>query len=262
MIVASRQLVPGLLTLLITLAGCEMMMPQPQEEDPVVARLEDIDRRLAALERVLASGSLIDLTVQMDELQRQTADLQGRTESLEYNSNGTASRQRDLYVDLDDRIQNLERILLATSAAGAPGSRNAAPGQLPVPGGTDRENYEAAFELLKQQQYEAAAVAFQQFLASFPNSQLADNAQYWLAEAYYVTDRFEDALHQFQVVIGDYPRSRKIPDALLKIGYSNYELGRWDGARSALELVRDNHADSTAARLANQRLKRMGDENH
>jgi len=72
----------------------------------------------------------------------------------------------------------------------------------------------------------------------------------------------EEALAQFQVVLSAYPRSRKIPDALLKIGYSYYELEQWDGARSALQTVRDEHPDSTAARLAEQRLKRMDDEGH
>lgn len=225
----------------------------------MAVRLDELERRLVALERVLASGSLIDLTVQMDELQRQTSELRGRTESLEYNSEGTLSRQRDLYGDLDDRIQYLERNLQASSAAPAAAVLPSVDG-LPVPGGSDRENYEAAFELLKQQRYPEAGAAFQQFLIAFPTSQLADNAQYWLAESYYVTDQFETALDQFEIVVSDYPRSRKMPDAYLKIGYSNYELQRWDRAREALQRVRDQYSDSTAARLAEQRLKRMLDE--
>ena len=90
------------------------------------------------------------------------------------------------------------------------------------------------------------------FLITYPDSELADNAQYWRAEASYVTNDYEEALAQFQVVLSKYPRSRKLPDALLKIGYSNYELGRWAGARSALEKVRDDFPDSTAARLAEE----------
>ena len=243
---------------LLFMSGCSLMQPQ---EDPMVAKLDDIDRRLAALERVIASGSLVDLSVQVDELQRQTADLQGRTESLEYSSEGTASRQRDLYVDLDDRLQSLERSL-QFAAVNVMDGGSLAPGQLPVPGGSDRDNYQAAFELLKEQRYEPAAMAFQQFLISFPDSQLADNALYWLAESYYVTGQFENALKQFQVVISRFPRSRKVPDALLKIGYSNYELQRWNSAREALTRVQDDYEDTTAARLAEQRLNRMDDEGH
>lgn len=225
----------------------------------MVVKLNELDRRLAAIERVLANGSLIDLTMQVDELQRQNAELQGRAETLEYNAETTAGRQRDLYVDLDDRLQTIERNLQSRTVNVLDGG-SLAPGQLPVPGGSDRDNYQAAFELLKEQRYEPAALAFQQFLVSFPESQLADNAQYWLAESYYVTDQFENALREFQVVTGDYPRSRKVPDALLKIGYSNYELERWDAAKSALGKVQADYPDTTAARLAEQRLKRMEDE--
>lgn len=233
-------------------------MMQPRE-DPLAAQLADIDRRLAALERIVASGSLVELTMQVDELQRQTAELQGRTESLEHDAQSTASRQRDLYVDLDDRLQNLERSL---QTAGVREGGTLVPGQLPVPGGSDRDNYQAAFEMLKEQRYEQAAMAFQQFLVSFPDSQLADNALYWLAESYYVTSRFNDALMQFQSVISRFPRSRKVPDALLKIGYSNYELKRWDAARGALRRVQQDYPDTTAARLAEQRLNRMDEEGH
>ena len=253
---ASRKTLLAIVIPLLLNAACTATAP-PQE-DPVLTKLADIDSRLVALERIIANGSLVELTLQMDELQRQVADIQGRTESLEYAADGTASRQRELYVDLDDRIQELERSLSAGPASIVDGGLT--PGQLPVPGGSDRDNYQAAFELLKEQRYEPAAMAFQQFMISFPESQLIDNAQYWLAESYYVTGRFEDALQQFEVVISKYPRSRKIPDALLKIGYSNYELERWEDARTALVQVQANYADTTAARLAEQRLNRMNDE--
>lgn len=239
--------------------GCTMM--NPPREDPVQLRLAELERRIEAIERILANGSLVELTMQMDELQRRTAELQGRAETLAYQAEGSDERQRDLYMDLDERIQELERGMQrgpgSAAATAAPGA-----GDLPVPGGTDRENYQAAFELLKEQRYEPAAAAFRQFLVTFPDSQLADNAQYWLAESYYVTDKFEDALGQFRAVIDRYPRSRKLPDALLKMGYCNYELKRWNEARSALTRVTTDFSDSTAARLAEQRLKRMSDEGH
>ena len=233
----------------------------PRADDPVLVKLDELERRLGAIERVLASGSLVDLTVQADELQRRTSDLQGRTESLEHETMGAAERDRELYADLDMRIQNLERM---TRGSGVPVSvldgGSLAPGQLPVPGGSDRDNYQAAFELLKEQRYEPAAMAFQQFLVSYPDSQLADNAQYWLAESYYVTQKYDVALGEFEKVINDYSTSRKVPDALLKVGYCNYELERWNGARRALARVQADYPDTTAARLAEQRLKRMDSE--
>lgn len=235
--------------------GCAVNQP---EEDPVARQLADLERRLAAVERILANGSLVDMAVQVDNLQRQVAELRGRTETLEYEAEETAGRQRDLYQDLDQRIQNLEQ----RTPSGGGDSGSLAPGELPVPGGSDRDNYQAAFELLKNQEYEQSAMAFKQFLSTYPDSQLADNAQYWLAESFYVTEQFEQALREFQVVIERFPRSRKVPDALLKMGYCNYELGNWDQARAALSRVQREFADTTAARLAQQRLQQMADEGH
>lgn len=242
---------------MLFLSGCAL---QNQQEDPVVVKLNDLERRLMAVERILANGSLVDMAVQVDNLQRTTAELRGRTETLEYEAEETGDRQRDLYQDLDQRIQNLEQQLRGLGGAGGGGSLSS--GQLPVPGGSDRDNYQAAFELLKEQRYDDAATAFNQFLTSYPDSQLADNAQYWLAESYYVTEKFDNALEQFSVVINQYPRSRKVPDALLKMGYCNYELERWDAARASLSRVPQEHPDTTAARLAEQRLTQMDEEGH
>lgn len=240
---------------LIVLGGCATTNPA---EDPIAVKQQELDRRLAAVERILASGSLVDMAVQVDNLERQAAELQGKTETLEYQADEATTRQRELYQDLDQRIQNLEQSLQA--GGGGRGGGVLEPGQLPVPGGSDRDNYQAAFELLKEQRYDSAAMAFEQFLSSYPDSQLTDNAQYWLAESYYVTNQFEKALSEFEVVIDRYPRSRKVPDALLKLGYANYELERWDEARQALTRVRQEYGDTTAARLAEQRLRRMEDE--
>jgi len=244
-----------LLSAAMLTGGCALTAPA---EDPVQAQLADLERRLAAIERILANGSLVELAVQVDELERESAALQGRIETLEHEASEGSARQRDLYIDLDERIQNLERG--RSGGVSVLDGGNLAPGELPLPGGSDRDNYQAAFELLKEQRYEQAAMAFQQFLLSYPDSQLADNAQYWLAEAHYVSGDFAKALNDFLVVVEAYPRSRKVPDALLKMGYCNYELKRWDAARAALRRVQTEFADTTAARLAEQRLARMDEE--
>ena len=244
----------------VVATGCAVT---PPEEDPLYLKMQEIERRLAAVERVLANGSLVDLTLQLDTLQREVAALRGRTDTIEHNAEGTASRQRDLYVDLDERVQALEE--QSQAASGQPSvldGGSLAPGELPVPGGSDSVNYRAAFELLKEQRYDEAGMAFQQFLQSFPDSQRANNAQYWLAESFYVTDQFERALQEFELVITRYPDSPKVPDALLKMGYCNYALERWNDARGALARVQTEYAETTAARLAEQRLARMTEEGH
>ena len=245
------------LAALLLAGGCVTV---PPEQDPVLIKLNDLERRLESIERVVANQSLVQLTQQVSSLERNMAELQGSTETLTYNAGVTGDRQRDLYADLDARIQGIEATLSARAALSVLDGGTLSPGQLPVPGGSDRENYQAAFELLKEERYDVAATAFAQYLITFPDSELADNAQYWLAESYYAAGEFEQALESFGTVVADYPQSRKVPDAYLKIGYCNFSLKRWDDARSTLNKVQKDYPETTAARLAGQYLKRMDNE--
>ena len=246
-----------LLLLVPFLGGCQLL--EPRADDPVLVKLDELERRMEAIERVVRNQSLASMTQQVSSLERQGDEARGQLEELAHDSRTTAERQRQLYLDLDARIQELETAMQSRSPTVLEGG-TLAPGQLPVPGGSDRDNYQAAFELLKEQRYAGAGLAFDQFLVSFPQSELADNAQYWLAESHYVTQKFEQALAEFDAVITRYPQSRKVPDALLKMGYCNYELEQWDAARGSLERVQADYPETTAARLAGQRLQRMEEE--
>ena len=132
----------------------------------------------------------------------------------------------------------------------------------PTSAADEKAAYDQAFQALKELRYADAAEEFQSFLDSYPNSEYADNAQYWLGESYYVTRNYEIALNSFQTLIDDYPESPKSPDALLKIGYTHYELEQWDSARAALTQVQEKYPDSTLSRLAENRLRSMRMEGH
>lgn len=232
----------------------------PPEEDPVYIKQSELDSRLSRVERVIDSDGLTQLLRRLEQLQRDTQSLRDQVEVLANTVEQGAGAQRQQYVDLDNRIQLLEKS--GTLAAGGDGrgvldGGKLRPGQLPVPGGSDRANYQAAFELLKQGRYDEASLALRQFMVAFPDSSLSDNAQYWLAETHYVSQRYEKALTEFQRVLDGFPQSRKIPDALLKIGYCNLELKRYDAARKALDAVIASYPETTAARLATERLRAL-----
>lgn len=237
---------------LALVAGCAST---PDADDPVTIKLNDLDRRLERIERVISNQSLLDLSQQMQALQTEVRSLRGSLEELQFQTGKGKDQQRDLYSDLDRRVKSLEEggrgVALEGGGTG-----------LPVPAGSDRANYQAAFDLLKSGQYEKATTAFQQFLTAFPASPLADNAQYWLGESYYVTRRYDEALKSFRVVVDRYKDSRKLPDAWLKIGYCQYELKNWNAARDALTRVSKEFPDSTVAPEATARLQRMKDEGH
>jgi tol-pal system protein YbgF len=182
---------------------------------------------------------------------------------LSNNLEASRKQQRDLYADLDRRMKDLESRGVAGGGAAAAGSGDAGAGaDSGAPGSDDKAAYQTAFTLLKGSQYDRAIAAFQKFLTSFPGSSLADNAQYWLGEAYYVNKSFPEAQASFQRVVDKYPQSRKRPDALLKIGFCQYELKQWDLAKGTLSQVATQFPDAPAGHLAQQRLDKMATEKH
>ena len=237
------------------LAGCSSLTPT---SDPVYLRLQDVEARLIRIERVMENESLIELATQVSQLEAETASLRGEIETLRYESENAAARDRDLYIDVDTRLQSLERG--QPRAAPPPSAGAAVGGAAAPPTRSDQEAYDAAFALIQARRYDEASSAFTEFLATYPGSALRDNAQYWLAETYYVRRQFADALPQFQKVLDEYPQSAKLADALLKVGYCNHELKQLDAARAALREVQRLYPDTTAARLAAQRLERINQE--
>ena len=235
----------------VWLAGCATTAP---EEDPVVQKLTELDSRLLRIERVLANQSLLDLSQRLEAVQTEARMLRGVLDEVQHQVQQQQAQQRDMYGDVDRRLAALEGGGARAAAISAGSS------DLPVPQGDDRQNYQAAFDLLKDGKYPEAISGFKQFLATFPTSALADNGQYWLGEAHYVTKQYPDALRDFRTVLEKYPDSRKTPDALLKIGFCNYELKNWAEARSALNQVVQRFGDTSAARLASQRLAKMDGE--
>jgi tol-pal system protein YbgF len=251
--------------------GCTTLTPT---EDPVYLRITDMEARLLRIERVFENESLIQLASELDRLKTETASLRGEIETLRFETESSATRQRELYVDVDQRLQTLEqsqsRAAVAPPPGGPPPGQGGfadsaaptapaapAPAAPARPSGTDQQNYQAAFELIQARRYPDATRAFQEFMAAFPSSPLADNAQYWLGETYYVQGQFQAALAAFQQVIDGFPQSAKMPDALLKVGYCQDELDNPQAARTALQQVMRQFPDTTAARLASQRLERL-----
>lgn len=244
----------GLVLAALLAAGC---VTTPPEQDPTVQKLSELEGRLLRIERVLTNQSLLEMSQRLEAAQAETRTLRGQLEELQHSAQRSQDQQRELYADFDRRLQAVEGGGGGAAASGGSASSSSA---LPVPEGNDRANYQAAFDLLKDGKYAAAVAGFKQFLTTFPQSALADNAQYWLGEANYVSKDYQQALRAFRTVIEKYPESRKIPDALLKIGYCNYELKNFSDAKTALNQVVQQFPETTAARLASQRLARMEGE--
>ena len=223
------------------------------EEDPVQIRLKDLDSRVQRIERVLTNQSLMELAQRIDTLQADLRTIRGEVELLQNQSEGGKSQSRALYGDLEKRLAALET--LNSVGAGPPPGAMAAEAAAGTAG--EQAAYDAAFNALKGSDYPKAISGFKSVVAAYPSSPLASNAQYWLGEAYYVTRDYPNAIAAFQKVVTDWPDSRKVPDATVKIGFTQAALGKNGDARVTLKGVVKRFPGTEAAQLAADRIKRL-----
>jgi tol-pal system protein YbgF len=229
-------------------------------EDPLQIRLNDFDTRLGRVERVVSNQSLVDMSRRLDALEAQLRELRGNGEVLLNGSEALRKQQRDLYADLDKRIAALEGGV--QSAAGANAGAAAMAGAGATAAVDDQAVYARAFEQLKAGDYRTAIEQFQGLIKNYPQSQLLDNAQYWIGEAYYVTRDYDLAAKAFRAVGERWPASRKAPDALLKLGYTQYQQKHLHDASATLTDVTQRFPGTDAARLAAERLQKIAAEGH
>jgi tol-pal system protein YbgF len=238
----------------VALAGCET----DREPDPTQVKLTDVDERLGRVERVVSNQSLLTLSQRIDVLEAQMREMRGTIDELQNSNETLRKQQRDLYADLDRRLK-----AQASGAGGAgvllpPAASCGATGASGPPAGADDQAaYNRAFDALKASDYNGAITQFREFLRQYPKSALADNAQYWLGEGYYVTRDYDNAIAAFRAVGEQYPQSRKAPDALLKTGYAQFELRHMADARATLSQVVQRYPGTDAAKLAAERLTKI-----
>lgn len=206
-------------------------------------RIEALQRDIGArLEAKADKNSLLDLANQNEQLRLDVAKLRGQVEVLTNELANAQQRQKDFYVDLDNRLRKLEPQKVSVDG------REANIDQ------TEQRTYDAALELFKGGDYKSASSAFNDFLRRYPQSGYAASAQYWLGNAYYAQRDYRNAIAAQQVVVKNYPDSTKAPDALLNIATCYIELKDKVNARRALDTILAQYPDSTAARTAKERL--------
>jgi tol-pal system protein YbgF len=159
---------------------------------------------------------------------------------------------------------------LTSTDPGAVPAQPPSPGTAPVPAGapplapapsganatgtTPRRLYETAYADYTAGQWSLAVQGFETYLKTYPKSDLADDAQYYIGESYSGDSRFREAAAAYERVISDYPQSDILPEAYYKVGITYERLGQPDRARTSYEYAVKAFPDTDAGRLAKQRL--------
>ena len=119
--------------------------------------------------------------------------------------------------------------------------------------------YKTANEALLRRQFPEAEAGFRNFLGKYPEHNLAGSAQYWLGETFYVQGDVRQAAQNFLEAYKKYPKSRRAPDSLLKLGMSLTKMGQKDQACATLNSVNTEFPRAVEAKKrASAEYKRAG----
>jgi tol-pal system protein YbgF len=195
---------------------------------------------------------LADVSSEIGEMREQIAQLQGRLEVTEH--------------QVQEALEEAKKARLAAaqgSAAAASGAASTDPtAGLPPEASASEEvrSYRAAYDAWRGNDYMTCIDRFGQFLQSFPTSQYADDASFWLADCYFKQGDLKTAILRFDDVATRYPKSEKASEALYRQGEALLKLGPNFGkaAEKAFDRVVKEYPDSRRAEDARQQLKLLG----
>ena len=220
--------------------------------------------------------------VRLQALEEQLRRLTGRLEESQHQVTVLKDRLERMQGDMDVRFKEMSSAAAPAAPARPQGNTAATPprgestlGTLPqheadniklqppgktgLPGGSAKEQYDYAFNLVRTD-YAQAEVALKEFINKYPNDALTGSAQYWLGETYYVRNDFQQAAVAFLNAYQKFPKGAKAPDSLHKLGLSLASMGKKsDGCVALAKMLKDYpQAAETLKRRATTERGKMG----
>lgn len=219
----------------------------------------DSDKRLDEIERRLKTRTDAQhrQQEQLDIIQNEVNELRGAIEVQNYQLEKILERQRELYLEIDKRIESVLTAVPSQSVASNVPSSTQVDTPAPI-SANENDAYDKAVNLiLKDKLYDQAIPEFQAFLQNFPNSDYIPNAKYWLGQLLFNKQDWEGAGEQFQSLVSQFPDSTKRADALLKLGITEMERANIARAKQLWEQVITEFPDSSSSKLAAKRIEAL-----
>ncbi len=245
---------------------------QQATNEPALAQ-ENYDDNETALAKdnvdsnVRSNAGLLD---KLQGLQQEIQELRGQLEVQARDIKLMQEQQLSFYKDLDSRISQAPTPMAKQQQAPAAltiDNNKTSPTPPPMPSAMnathanpadEQISYLAAYELIKNKQFDQALAAMQKFVAKYPQGGYTANAEYWLGELYMVKKNYPEATTHFEKVTTLFPSSSKCSASLLKIGYAMAAEGRTQEAKERLRDVVKKYPDTNTAQLAAAKLEALG----
>ena len=246
-----------------------------------------------------STTTLYELMGRLEQMQTEVQQLTGKIDEQANRIDDLKKHQRTMYSDFDERLQNIENkasgvtanpnevakpssittnakevqpttvapVVVPTNSAQKtiqPDKATDSPApkpQIDTPKSQlpEKQGYFLAYDELRNGHTLQSIEQFKVYLSHYPASEYANNAQYWLGEAYRVNQDNVSARKAFNDVIEKYPDSAKVPDALLKLGYIEVDQKNKAKATEYLNRVISDYPKSSAAILASKKLIKLNE---
>jgi tol-pal system protein YbgF len=240
----------------LLLGGCTSQFKRIETNtDQAVQGQRRLEQQLAGMRAELSvlregeserEADYLELRAEMENQLRQL-------DTLVRQMGARSAEQEDL---LREVLAALDLIARRPGVAGAvPDSTGAMP---TLSGSAGKDVFDEAWADYTRGDYALARDGFQEVVDRFPQSELADDAEYWVAETWYAERDFDRARDGFDRVISRYPTSEVIPACQLKLAYSLLETGEPDRAIEVLNALRRSYPDSDEALIAGHKLSTLG----
>ncbi|HKZ22159.1 MAG TPA: tol-pal system protein YbgF [candidate division Zixibacteria bacterium] len=217
------------------------------------ASRQEIVRFKEQLNYLEESNARLDslLAAQNELMQKLRADFKSSLSEINERLTASENKLDDLSYFFSQSIKKLESSPKPNPPVDTSAKKNSNPPSIQV---NARELYETSYLDLTKGKYDLAISGFTEFLKNFPNSELTDNAQYWLAQSYYAKEDFNQAIPQYKKLLETYPGSDKTPDCLYKLGLCYVAMKNTTQANKYFKEVVDKYPSSTEAKLAREKL--------
>jgi len=257
------------LSLLASIAFVAVLQPAHAglfDDDEARRRIEqmrqDLELRVQKVEanNELLLSNQLKQSAQLESLRQDLAKLLGQVEVLANDGEQAQKRQKDFYIDLDNRLRRIESTVAqlqqnVTQLQSAP----ATPAKVeppPVDPAQESRDYEAAINALRGGKHVDAALGFKLFIKNWPKSGFLPGANFWLGASLIQSRDFEGARDAYAKVAATWPEDVLAADALLGQSNAEQELGDAKASRATLEKLLSKYPASEAAKTAKQRLKK------
>jgi tol-pal system protein YbgF len=260
-----------------SVAGCASMQDlralrselNQKMEEKMDAKLAVVDAELATLKKsstaleAMRNGQA-NTAADITDLRENLQQLRGQVETQKKDSALSTKKDEQRFDNILLKINFIENFLeignknnSSDASDKSSKSTSASVAKDPAKKQDKEKAYSAAYQIFKEGNYDKARTEFQNFLATYPDSEYSDNAQFWVGECYFFENKYETAILEYEKVTKNYPNGNKVPYALLKQGISFLKLGDKTSAKLLLQQVIKNYPNTSQARIARSSLQEI-----